>query len=254
MNDIATSWLLVFARITPVVVLHPVFGGRTAPRVSVATVAAALSTAFFSANHTHVHTDSTAGFVFTLAVEVSLGAAIGCIGVAVFGVIESAGRVADDFRGASLSQLFAPQVEAPTSPLGQFDVNASLAVFWAAGLHVPFLATLATTLVRLPPGSVSAESVLARMSTLDGVLDVATVLSQSGLAIAGSAAAACVCVDALFGIVNRSAQQANVFSLALPVKLLAAVFVTAVSLPGRFEIWTHVWADQVRWIEGWIAP
>jgi type III secretion protein T len=144
----------------------------------------------------------------------------------------------DDARGANVARLFAPQLDAAASPLGQLELNAAIAVYWGAGLHAGVVSALAA------PVDVSATSGLE----LDAVCAAAGTLARAGLGIAGPAVVACVLVDALMGIVNRASPAANVFSLALPIKLAAAAFVTAVGLPGRGAAWAELWSRHDEWL------
>ena len=70
----------------------------------------------------------------------------------------------------------------------------------------------------------------------------------TGLALAGPAVACTVLVDLAMGLVNRSAPSANVFLLSQPLKLTAAVFVTALGAPARAESWGQLWLDHLAWL------
>src|SRR4051794_39029098 len=103
------SFLVAFARTLPVVALHPVFGGQAVPRSVLTGVAAALAVAVASSSGATV-VASEAWFPARLLAQAAIGCAIGLVGRAIFGAIEAAGRLADDLRGASVAQLFAPQL------------------------------------------------------------------------------------------------------------------------------------------------
>lgn len=236
------TWLFAFCRIAPIVALHPVFGGRSVPRFVTIATAAALACAFAPVG---LSTNGSAdgAFLWICAGEVAIGATIGTLGQAVFGVIEAAGRFVDDARGANLAHLYAPQIEAVASPLGQFELGAALAVFWGLDLHAPMLRGFAASFDTLPAGTLPAGP------ALDPILEIATVLARAGLALAGPAAATCVLVDIAMGLVNRSAPTANVFLLSQPLKLTAAVLVTALGMPARVETWGELWHAHGAWIQ-----
>lgn len=231
-------WLLGFARVLPVVALHPVFGGGATPRGVKLVVAAALAGIAAPPSRDAGPHASPFEFACAIAVQLAAGAAIGVVGQAVFGVIEAAGRLVDDARGANVARLFAPQLEAAASPLGQLELNAAIAVYWGAGLHAGLVAALAAPAASSADLGASLESVCAAAGTL----------ARAGLAIAGPAIVACVLVDVLMGVVNRASPAANVFSLALPLKLAAAAFVTAVGLPGRGAAWADLWSRHDAWL------
>lgn len=227
------SWLLAFCRFAPVVVLHPVFGGKSVPRVVAVGTAAALALATTAAGR---GASRPTWLVVGMATELVAGVVVGLVGQAVFGAIEAAGRFVDDARGANVARLYAPQIESAASPVGQLELVASLAVFWGLGLHAPLVASLA-----------GPDAPRLSALSLDATLDLATRLSRAGLALAGPAAASCVIVDLAMGLVNRAAPAANVFLLGQPVKLTAAVLVTALGMPARVTAWGGLWGLQSEW-------
>lgn len=231
------AWLLAFCRVAPVAALHPVFGARAVPRQIMVGTAAALACAVASSRGPAAVASGTE-FVALALREVAAGSAIGLLGQAVFGAIEAAGRFVDDARGANVAHLYAPQLEAVASPLGQLELTASLAIFWGLGLHGPLIGAVCG----------DAGAVTARADALEGVLATAGTLARAALALGGPAAACCVLVDLLMGLVGRGAPSANVFLLSQPVKLTAAVLVTALGAPARVEAWGRLWAAQLEWI------
>ena len=231
------DFLLAFARIAPIVAIHPVFGGRSVPRTVAVMLAVAMALASSASGHVPAH-EAGLPFVAALAREVVSGAAIGLVGVAVFGTIEAAGRLVDDARGVGFAALYDPLVEAPTSPIGQLDLYAAVALFWSLGLHAGLFAAVASDFNAPEVGTSSLERVAA----------VAGTLARAGLALGGPAAATCAAVDLLVGFAGRSAPQANLLPLGLTVKLLAALLVTAAAMPARARVWAEMWVEHLRWI------
>ena len=238
------TWLAVFARVAPVVALHPIFGGRATPSVVKASVAAVLATALWS----NGVATGTAATGLAILSEAAIGMAVAVVGIAVFGTIETAGRLVDDARGANSARLFAPHLESATSPLGAFDATAALALFWAVGHHGVLLAALAASFETMPIGQWPMGSLDNRDAFLAMTIDAIGALARAGLAMAGPAVAATVTVDAVLGLIGRSSPQTNVFSLSLPAKLTAAIAVTALSMPGRAVQWGDVWFLHDGWI------
>ena len=229
-------WLVGFARALPVVALHPIFGGSATPRIVKVAVAAALASV--AAPTEAAPLASTLELAVSVGWALASGAAVGVVGQAVFGTIEAAGRLVDDARGANVARLFAPQLDAAASPLGQLELSAAIAVYWGAGLHAGLVVALAA-----PPIATSVEG-----HGLEAVCLAAGALARAGLAIAGPAVLACVVVDLLMAVVNRASPASSVFSLGLPLKLGAAVLVTAAGLPGRGTAWAELWARHDAWL------
>ena len=55
-------------------------------------------------------------------------------------------------------------------------------------------------------------------------------------------------VDAVLGLVGRTSPQANVFTMSMPLKLAAALAVTALSMQGRAVQWGETWNFHDGWI------
>lgn len=239
------GWLAVFARVAPIVALHPLFGGRATPSIVKASVATVLATALWSNG---VGTNSGRGVVATVLVEATIGLAIAAVGIAVFGAIEAAGRFVDDARGANSARLFSPQMETTTSPLGALDAAAALALFWALGQHAVLFSALSTSFQAVPAGGLVPDVLANRSTFLVFLLDAIGSLARASLAMAGPAAAATVTVDVVLGLVSRTSPQANTFSMSMPLKLSAALVVTALSMTGRATQWGDAFSHHQIWV------
>lgn len=233
-------WLLIFARVAPIVALHPIFGGRSLPRLALAGIAATLTTVIALAAPQPVPPGRMIGL---LAEQLAVGSSIGVLGLLVFGTLESAGRLIDDARGAGTAQYYVPQLESFSSPMARLEVQSAVAVFWAAGLHRPFIACLADSFLAIP--------IVANGAHAFGALelaDTARSLVAAGVSIAGPAMIGCLLADIALGFAARAAPQAHALSLGLPLKLAVAVGLTAMALPSRVGIWPELWSNELEWI------
>lgn len=239
-----TTWLAIFARVAPIVALHPVFGGRSVPRSLVPVVAAAIASAMYASlgGTTSIHQP-----LATIVIQCAIGVSIGVSGVVVVGAIESAARLVDESRGANAAQYYVPQLETYSSPLAQLEALASVAVFWVTGLYRPFTRALFASFSALP---IDADTLttLHRADAVELIAHIAASIVAAAAALAAPAIATSLIVDVALGLVNRASPQANVFFLGLPVKLLAVVAVMAIGLPGRAEIWNGLWTSDLEWL------
>jgi flagellar biosynthetic protein FliR len=236
------GFLLVFARSAALVALHPVFGGRTLPRPIAVGIAAAIAFGVANLRDVEATAEPRAPLPLRLLAEAVTGAMLGVLGQLAFGAIEAAGRLADDARGAGTAQVYAPQTESFPSPLGALDVHLATALYWSAGLHTPLVAVLASSYDVLPTHAIDLHASTA--FTLDEWLAAAGGMAKLAVAIAAPAVAACAVADALFGLINRAASQANVFFLSLSAKLGVALMLTALTLPGRIDAWAGIWSME----------
>ncbi len=226
---------LAFARILSFLVIVPFFGGSAVPgRVKVAT-----ATAFVLISYPALAGDlpkgqplpfGAVGFIALLAKETLVGFTLGFVATLIFEAIQVAGRIIDSQRGATMGEMFAPQLQTRVSEIGQFKVQFAIMLFLLIGAHRPFLAALVHSFEIIPalgfPKLVGGWSpMLASFVTLTGgVLAI-------GVQLAAPAMIALLLTDLFFGIINRVAPQINVFFLSLPVKMVVGLLVVLLALP-----------------------
>ncbi len=226
---------LSFARFLAFLVVVPFFGGQAVPgRVKVAT-AMALVIIVYPALAATLPPNGGAlpfgpvGFVAYLAKETFVGFTLGFIASSVFQAVQSAGRLVDAQRGASNSEMFAPQLQEKVSELGQFQVQFAIVVFLTIGAHRYFLGALIESYQYVPalgfphiqPGWSPALELIVTLTA--GMLAV-------GVQLAIPAIVVLLLTDLFFGLINRVAPQANVFFLSMPVKMGMGLFVVLLTI------------------------
>lgn len=160
--------------------------------------------------------------------EAILGFLLGFVAAKLFWVALGVGMVVDNQRGASMAEMLDPSSSEQVSPMGQFLQQTVIALFYASGGFLVFLAAVFQSYVVWPvftfyPQFSEAFPVLF-LGLLDDIMHMIIVLtaplmitlflSEFGL-----------------GLINRFAPQLNVFSLSMPIKSLVAVVVMVCYLP-----------------------
>lgn len=226
---------LAFARFLSFLVVVPFFGGAAVPaRVKVAT-ATAFVIIVYPSLAAGVPAKQTLGFgalgfAALLAKEALVGFTLGFVASLVFEAIQVAGRIIDFQRGATMSEMFAPQLQTRVSELGQFKLQFAIMLFLLIGAHIPFLSALIRSFEIIPATDfphfqVGWTPLAASITKLCGeVLAV-------GVQLAAPAMIALLLTDFFFGIINRVAPQINVFFLSLPVKMVVGLLVILLALP-----------------------
>jgi type III secretion protein T len=223
----ATSWsdqaLLIglsSTRVATAFLLLPVFSTDLVPamvRNAIFLALAALSVALQP--RVDVSGFLTADWLRLFGKEVLLGAVIGLLFGSVLWAFEIAGQIIDMKTGASMAQVLDPLSGHQTPLTGSFLSRLAGWVFMAGGgflllvgllLQSYALWPVAATLPPLKLESVRfVELAFGRLATL-GVLISAPFLVVLYL------------IEGVLGLVNRYAQQLNVFSLSNSLKVLAA--------------------------------
>lgn len=227
---------LSFARILSFLTIVPFFGGQAVPgRVKVA-VATALVIIVYPALAADLPKDGGAlpfgplGFIALLIKEAFVGFTLGYIAASVFEAIQIAGRIIDVQRGSSMAELFAPQVQARVSELGQLKLQLAIVIFLAIGMHHLFLRALLDSFILIPA---------TRFPTIESgwspavafIVQVVTTMFSFGIQLAIAPVVALLLTDLFFGIINRVAPQINVFFLSMPVKMAVGILMVALALP-----------------------
>ena len=237
---------LAFARMLSFLLVVPFFGGAAVPaRVKVAT-ATAFVIILYPSLEAGLPKDAPlgfgpVGFIALLAKEALVGFTLGFVASLVFEAVQVSGRIIDFQRGSTISELFAPQLQARVSELGQFKLQFAIVLFLSIGAHHFFIDALlrsfefvpATAFPRFQAGWGPSARAVAVMT--GGVLSV-------GIQLAAPAMIALLLTDLFFGIINRVAPQVNVFFISLPVKMFVGLLVVLVAL----QLYQSVYIEQFK--------
>lgn len=161
----------------------------------------------------------------TLAGEFLLGAVFAFGFHAAHGAVDMVGKLIDTQVGLNAAGVFDPATATTTGLLAELITLGFALLFVALDMHHALLMVFSTMLAGIPPGSVS-------MSVLS--ISLAPILAQQFLLafmIVAPVLLALWLTDAAFALMSRSMPQANIYFLALPVKMAVGVFVLLLTLP-----------------------
>jgi len=232
-------YLPLGARLLPVILLVPVAGGRQVPltaRLSLVIVlAGALAPAVLPA------APAPAGYrlVALLLRELGVGAVLALAAESVLVMLQMAGQLLDDSRGATQLRLPAAFTGDQGSALARLYLLLAMLVFFTAGGPETFLRALLHSYRAVPlAGSVPVDT-LARVGHL--ALACLATAYRGACQVALPAVAALLLADCLLGFVNRTAPQIPVFFVGMPLKALLGVAAAALSLRGGVDAFLAAW-------------
>ena len=151
-----TLFGLSFARFISFITIVPFFGGQVVPSQVKVAVATALVIITYPSLLAELPTDGSplpfgaVGFIGMIGKEVFVGFTLGFVASLVFEAVSVAGRLADLQRGSTMGELFAPQLQARVSELGQFKLQLAIVIFLTTGAHRFFISALVRSFEFIP--------------------------------------------------------------------------------------------------------
>ena len=225
--------VLVFARLLPLVVFTPLFGGEALPRrlrVGTALVLSLVLVPALSSSYRPID----APFVAQLTKEVLMGIGYAVAVTIVFEMLGAVGALIDLSRGATIANVLNPMTRQQTSLLSVFVLQLMLVLVFVSGGHRLLFATLGESFITSAPGAPLAPGfAVAGASTMIGLVSEFFALA---LSLAGPAILVLLALDVALALVNRMAQQIEVFFLSLTLKASIGLAVLLLTLGLVLEV------------------
>jgi flagellar biosynthetic protein FliR len=223
----AVAFVLVLGRVAPLFALAPVLSGSLLPSRAKFVAAGALTLALTPiASQGHVIPTDPIGFALVLAREVGVGLAFALALGVVTAALQAGTSLVDTTVGFSFGALIDPMTGVQNAVIGRvYSLFATMVFLLSGGVRLMIMG-LARTYDLVPLGT------LPRTSTLGGIaLHGLEQVPVIGFELVAPVLLAILVTDATFGLLARTVPQMNVFVVALPLKVLLAFAVIAVSLP-----------------------
>ena len=222
--------VLVAARVGPLTVLAPWLALRSAPAMVRAAIILVFTVAFTPiALETMTVTVIPQGtWALMFAREALVGLVFAFAVALPFFAFDWAGRVTDIWRGASLSEVMAPQTGERTSPMGQLYLFSAIVLFLTLGGHRYALIAFSESFSVAPIGVASLGASLGE-ATLGAARLVAAALAFAA-AVAAPAAVCIVLVELGLGLIARAAPQVPVFFAGMPLRAATGIAAALIGL------------------------
>ena len=177
-----------------------------------------------------------AGFVFALASEALVGAAIGIAASMLYDGAYAGGRALDDYVGIRAS---VPSADvAAGAGFGRLWSLAFTTAFFVLGGYRVALAAFGDSFAHLPPGALVRADGLQIFA-----IALPATLVRAAIFVAGPALALACVAQASLGIVARLVPRFSTFTLAFPVVFACVVLATFVAFPATLEAARVPWMD-----------
>ncbi|BEV73192.1 type III secretion system export apparatus subunit SctT [Paludibacterium sp. THUN1379] len=165
-------------------------------------------------------------YALLLAGELTIGLLLGFAAALPFWALDMAGFVLDTMRGASMASVLNPLLGSQSSALGFLFAQLLATVFLVSGGFHALINALLDSYRQLPPGG-HWQFGPGFLRLLDTSWQMMYALA---LRFAMPGVVIMVLIDLGLGLINRTVQQLNVFSLSMPIKSLAVLLMLLLAL------------------------
>lgn len=168
--------------------------------------------------------------------EIFIGVALGFSFSTIFWAVGAAGNVMDVKVGSSMASVIDPISGFQTSPTGSFLSQLAAFLFMTTGAFTLFLDLLLSSYKIWP---VMTMLPVLRPVGLSFFISQFNLFMTAVLVISAPALVVTSLADFALGLINRYAQQLNVFALALPIKAWLNTWVVFLALGAIVEVVTR---------------
>ena len=227
LEALVIAFVLAMMRFAPVLLVPSITPFAWAPliaRIALTMALAALAITAFAPSPALAGFGHPLHLVLMGARELLLGLALSFAVVLPSAALDFAGRLIDMQAGFGAASLLNPATQAPEALVGRALSLTAIAVFFSTGLDRTLVRGLLASVSIVPLGGGYA---LAGDGTLLSLLGAQFLL---GFTIVAPVMIGLFAIDLAVTLASRSMPQANVYFLALPLKIGAALLLLAITL------------------------
>lgn len=168
--------------------------------------------------------------------EVLIGAGLGFLFSSIFWAVSAAGNLIDTKAGTNFGAMIDPLQGQQTSLTGLLLSQLTAWLFMASGAFTLFLDLLMSSYSQwpvtrmLPPLPAAGQNIM--IAEFSSLFTTALLLAAPALVVLSL-------IDLSLGLINRYAQQLNVFAFAFPIKAWVATWIVLLSLGTFTAVITH---------------
>ena len=222
---------LLMARVLPVIILSPVFGGEAIPNEVKIGLGLLLALVLFPlvAERMAFLPASPLSFVALLLKELFLGVCLAFIVNIVFEAARIAGTLVDTLAGTSMAQLMVPQLHSEASIWSSLQFQLAVVLFLTLNGHHLVISALADSLRSIPiDGFPSFPG--GAWPFFATILRVSAELFAVGVSLCAPVLLIVFLTDVALGMINKVAPQIQVYFMAMSIKPVVATLTILVSL------------------------
>ncbi len=239
---------LILARTIPLIVLSPVFGGKTVPGQHKVGLAMILVVALYPCLYPAVlgklpmHGMAYWGLVLK---ELTVGAMLGFLSSLVFFAIESAGNLIDVQRGTQQASVLVPQLEIQGPVFANLHIQLAIVLFFSLNCHHLYLRGYFQSFEIIPVNQYPKFSEHFQ-TFIDQVIHMSGGIFAVSLQLTAPIVLAIFMVDVVMGVMNRIAPMVQVYFLAMPFKAVVGIIMFIASFGYILKYMGVLFGDMLR--------
>lgn len=219
-------WFLVFARVSAMLAIFPIFSSTHFPvqlRIALGALLALFTAATLPPMSVSVTT--MAGLLGAMAVEICVGLLLGFVGRMLFYALDAAGSVMSTEMGLMLAADINPFSNARTDAPGMILNFLAITLFMVLDLHHWLLIGFQRTYELLPIGGAHLTEAL-----FSDVVGRTSGIFVAAVMIAAPVIAVSFVITLVFSVLGRAVPQMNVFTESFAFRALAGLVVFGLTL------------------------
>ncbi|WP_272572695.1 type III secretion system export apparatus subunit SctT [Providencia sp. PROV258] len=171
------------------------------------------------------------GYLWLIISEVSIGLILGFCAAIPFWAMDAAGTIIDTMRGSSMASIINPLLGQQSSLFGVLFSQVFNVIFLISGGFNQLIAAIYNSYISIPP----ASTLNYHIDAFSFISSLWQLMYELGIRFAMPAIVVIVLVDMALGLINRSAQQLNVFFLAMPIKSAFSLLMLIICFSFAFQ-------------------
>lgn len=241
------TFVLVFFRITGLMIFAPLFGGTRIPRRVKVLFALVLAAGMCEAvSKPVVLPETTWELTLGIGGEMAFGVALGLVMSFTFIAAQWAGEIVGQQMGLNISEVFDPQFGKAGSIVGDLYFMLTLIIFLLIGGHREMIRGLQASFQSLPLLSVGIDHNLLDM--IVGLFQSCTMLAMR---LAAPTLVTMLVVDLVLGCIGKAMPQMNVLTAGLTIRSILGMAVIIVGLSMTtgvlgYDLWEAMNNMQLR--------
>jgi flagellar biosynthetic protein FliR len=234
-------FLLLFLRITALIVSSPVFGRKTLPNAVKIALCLMIAFVVFSAAPAAQAPayGNLAEYVFLCIKEILFGLILGYVTTLFFSIVQTAGATIDMQIGFGMASIYDAQSNVSVPVTGNLLNIVLVVCFFAVNGHLKLIRIVMQTFDVMPVGQVHLNLSLAQIA-----MEVFTLSFVLALNVAMPMIVAGLLAELVLGVIVRMVPQMNMFVVSIPLKILLGFLVMIITIP-VYVSFTNVLFDRM---------